>query len=86
MVAAKEHADVKTPAVKRRLTAHPRFTPASSSLSRSSWLNLVERWFAESTTKKTASRHANQLDPHLDQPRPCVWSKAADPVPDSIAN
>jgi transposase len=41
----------KTPAVKRWLTGHPRFvlhfTPTSSS-----WLNLVERWFAELTTKK----------------------------------
>ena len=41
----------KTPAVKRWLTTHPRFvlhfTPTSSS-----WLNLVERWFAELTTKK----------------------------------
>ena len=41
----------KTPAVKRWLTAHPRFvlhfTPTSSS-----WLNLVERWFGELTTKK----------------------------------
>jgi transposase len=41
----------KIPAVKRWLTGHPRFvlhfTPTSSS-----WLNLVERWFAELTTKK----------------------------------
>ena len=41
----------KTPAIKRWLLAHPRFvlhfTPTSSS-----WLNLVERWFAELTTKK----------------------------------
>lgn len=41
----------KTPAVKRWLLAHPRFvqqfTPTSSS-----WLNLVERWFGELTTKK----------------------------------
>ncbi len=41
----------KTPAIQRWLTAHPRFvlhfTPTSSS-----WLNLVERWFAELTTKK----------------------------------
>jgi len=40
----------KTPAVKRWLLAHPRFvlhfTPTSSS-----WLNLVERWFGELTTK-----------------------------------
>jgi transposase len=40
----------KTPAIKQWLLAHPRFelhfTPTSSS-----WLNLVERWFAELTTK-----------------------------------
>src|SRR5215208_1031234 len=38
----------KTPAIQKWLTAHPRFvlhfTPTSSS-----WLNLVERWFAELT-------------------------------------
>ncbi|WP_037684662.1 IS630 family transposase, partial [Streptomyces griseus] len=38
----------KTPAIKQWLLAHPRFhlhlTPTSSS-----WLNLVERWFAELT-------------------------------------
>ena len=41
----------KTPVIKTWLAAHPRFvvhfTPTSSS-----WLNLVERWFAELTTKK----------------------------------
>ncbi len=41
----------KTPAIQRWLVAHPRFvvhfTPTSSS-----WLNLVERWFGELTTKK----------------------------------
>ena len=40
----------KTPQIKRWLTAHPRFhvhfTPTSSS-----WLNLVERWFGELTSK-----------------------------------
>ena len=40
----------KTPAVRRWLHQHPRFvlhfTPTSSS-----WINLVERWFAELTTK-----------------------------------
>src|SRR6478752_2939989 len=58
-----DHASThKTPAVKRWLTGHPRFvlhfTPTSSS-----WLNLVERWFAELTTKKlrraTTHRCAN---------------------------
>src|SRR5215218_3516592 len=41
----------KTPVVKTWLLAHPRFvlhfTPTSSS-----WLNLVERWFAELTSKQ----------------------------------
>src|ERR1044072_6297434 len=45
----------QTPAIKRWLTAHPRFvlhfTPTSSS-----WLNLVERWFGELTTKKLQRR------------------------------
>ncbi len=40
----------KTPKVRRWLAAHPRFhlhfTPTSSS-----WINLVERWFGELTTK-----------------------------------
>jgi len=40
----------KTPAIQRWLVAHPRFqlhfTPTYSS-----WLNLVERWFAELTSK-----------------------------------
>jgi len=45
------YATHKTPAVQRWLLAHPRFvlhfTPTSSS-----WLNLVERWFAELTKRK----------------------------------
>ena len=44
----------KTPAVKKWLLAHPRFvlhfTPTSSS-----WLNLVERWFSELTSKMGAA-------------------------------
>ena len=40
----------KTPKIKRWLAKHPRFvlhfTPTSSS-----WINLVERWFGELTTK-----------------------------------
>jgi transposase len=42
----------KTPAIRKWLTAHPRFvlhfTPTSNS-----WLNLVERWFAELTNKNS---------------------------------
>jgi hypothetical protein len=44
----------KTPAIKAWLDAHPRFvvhfTPTSSS-----WLNLVERWFGEPTTRKNGA-------------------------------
>ncbi|RSS73984.1 IS630 family transposase, partial [Streptomyces sp. WAC05292] len=45
------YATHKTPDIKKWLLAHPRFqlhfTPTSAS-----WLNLVERWFAELTQKK----------------------------------
>jgi transposase len=45
------YATHKTPAIKTWLAAHPRFhlhfTPTSGS-----WLNLVERWFAELTRRK----------------------------------
>jgi hypothetical protein len=39
----------KTPAIKRRLAAHPRFVLYSNPTS-SSWLNLLEHWFGELTT------------------------------------
>jgi transposase len=86
----------KTPAVQRWLTAHPRFvvhfTPTSAS-----WLNLVERWFAELTTKKlrrgthTSVRQLNAdirawIDTWNDNPRPYVWTKTADQILASIAN
>ena len=52
----------KTPAVKKWLLAHPRFhlhfTPTSSS-----WLNLVERWFAELTQKKLTGRSCDYSGP-----------------------
>ena len=86
----------KTPAVKRWLTAHPRFvvhfTPTSSS-----WLNLVERWFAELTTKKlqrSAHRSVTPLNTDIrawiktwnDNPKPYVWTKTAEEILDSIAH
>jgi transposase len=85
----------KTPAIQRWLTAHPRFvlhfTPTSSS-----WLNLVERWFSELTTKKLrrgAHRSVRALNTDIrawidawnDNPRPFVWTKTADEILDSIA-
>jgi len=54
----------KTPSIQRWLVHHPRFrlhfTPIYSS-----WLNLVERWFAELTTKwiKRGARRWIRLDP-----------------------
>jgi transposase len=85
----------KTPAIKRWLAAHPRFvlhfTPTSAS-----WLNLVERWFAELTTKKLkrgAHRSARELNADIrawietwnDDPKPYVWTKTADQILESIA-
>jgi transposase len=84
----------KTPIVKRWLLAHPRFklhfTPTSSS-----WLNLVERWFAELTTKKlkrSAHTSVRALENDIrswietwnENPRPFVWTKTADQILDSI--
>ena len=84
----------KTPAIRRWLVAHSRFqlhfTPTYSS-----WLNLVERWFAELTTKwlrggshrsvpeLTASIQA-WIDTWNQHPRPFVWTKTADQILDSI--
>jgi transposase len=85
----------KTPAIQRWLTAHPRFvlhfTPTSSS-----WLNLVERWFAELTTKllrrgtHRSVRELNRdirawIDTWNDHPRPFVWTKTADEILESIS-
>jgi transposase len=85
----------KTPAIHKWLTAHPRFvlhfTPTSSS-----WLNLVERWFAELTNKKLrrgAHRSVGQLNADIrawiqtwnEDPKPFVWTKTADQILESIA-
>jgi transposase len=85
----------KTPAIQRWLAAHPRFvlhfTPTSSS-----WLNLVERWFAELTSKKLrrgAHRSVRELNTDIrawiadwnNDPRPYVWTKTAEQILDSIA-
>jgi transposase len=85
----------KTPAIKKWLLAHPRFvlhfTPTSSS-----WLNLVERWFAELTTKKLrrgAHRSVRALNTDIrawiqtwnNDPKPFVWTKTADQILESIS-
>jgi len=77
----------KAPAVKAWLAKHPRFklhfTPTSAS-----WLNLVERFFAEITTKRirrgtfaSVSELEEAIHDYLDQhnaePKPFVWTKTA---------
>ncbi|MGO1050888.1 IS630 family transposase [Crossiella sp. CA198] len=85
----------KTPVIKRWLAAHPRFTVHFTPTS-SSWLNLVERWFSELTTKKlqrgshTSVRALNAdirawIKTWNDNPRPYVWTKTADQILESIA-
>jgi transposase len=84
----------KTPAIRSWLAAHPRFvlhfTPTSAS-----WLNLVERWFGELTTKQLrrgAHRSVRQLNTDIrawieswnNNPRPYVWTKTAEQILDSI--
>ena len=85
----------KAPAIQRWLVVHPRFqlhfTPTYSS-----WLNLVERCFAELTTKwlrRGTHRSVAQLkqaiqawvDTWNQNPRPFVWTKTADEILDTIA-
>jgi len=77
------------------LERHPRFhlhfTPTSCS-----WLNLVERWFADLTRKRirrgdfhsvaeltAAIKH--YLDHHNEQPKPFVWTASAESVMAKVA-
>jgi transposase len=84
----------KTPDIHRWLLRHPRFTfhftPTSSS-----WLNLLERWFAELTRKllqRSAHRTVAALTADLDHwiqtwnedPKPFVWHKTADQILDGL--
>jgi transposase len=85
----------KVPAVKRWLVRNPRFhlhfTPTYSS-----WMNLVERWFAALTDKalrRAAHRSVKRLNEAIrlyievnnEDPKPLVWTKSADEILASIA-
>ena len=85
----------KTALIRNWLAKRPRFhvhfTPTSGS-----WLNLVERWFAELTNKQLrrgVHRSVGQLeaairefiDAHHASPKPFVWTKTADQILASIA-
>jgi transposase len=85
----------KTPAVHRWLVRHPRFT-LHFTPTYSSWLNLVERWFGELTTKwlrRGTHRSVKELVAAIrtwitnwnDNPQPFVWHKTADDILDSLA-
>jgi transposase len=84
----------KTPAIHKWLLRHPRFTLHFTPTS-SSWLNLVERWFAELTRKmlqRSAHHSVKDLTADLDRwvttwnqdPKPFVWHKTADQILDSL--
>jgi transposase len=85
----------KTPSIQRWLLRHPRFT-LHFTPTYSSWLNLVERWFAELTTKwiKRSSHHSvrdlvasirSWITDWNDNPKPFIWHKTADQILDSVA-
>ena len=84
----------KTPSIQRWLQRHPRFsfhfTPTYSS-----WMNLVERWFAELTTKwlRRGTHHSVRdliasirtwVTNWNDNPKPFVWHKTADEILDTL--
>lgn len=74
----------------RRPHYHVHFTPTSAS-----WINQVERWFAELTRKQlqrgvhrsTAQLEADIhtfIDRHNDNPKPFKWTKSADEILASV--
>jgi len=85
----------KTPAVRRWFARHPRFqvhfTPTSAS-----WLNQVERWFSDLTTRQIRrgthrstveleNAIRDYLTTHNKTPKPFVWTKSADDILASLA-
>ena len=89
------YATHKTPAVKRWLKRHTRFhlhfTPTSGS-----WLNMVERFFAEITRKRIRrgvfksvdelkQAIMDYLDNHNGHPKPYIWTKTATEIFSKVA-
>ena len=75
----------------KRPRFHVHFTPTYGS-----WINLVERWFAELTNKRIRRgvfRSVKELESaireyisvHNEAPKPFVWTRTADQILDSIA-
>ena len=86
----------KTASIRRWLLKRPRyrlhFTPTSSS-----WLNMVERWFAKLTEKRIrrgSFRSTRQLEDAIRdylainnaEPKPFAWTKSADQIQDAVAH
>ncbi len=87
---ADNYATHKTDAVKKWFVKHPRyhihFTPTSAS-----WLNVVERFFAELTNRQIRRGSFNSvnqlkqvimdyLDHHNENPKPFKWTASADEI------
>jgi transposase len=85
----------KTATIRKWFAKRPRFhvhyTPTYGS-----WINLVERWFAELTNKRIRRgvfRSVKELEVaireyievHNENPKPFVWTRPADQILDSIA-
>jgi len=85
----------KTPLIQRWLVRHPRyhlhFTPTGSS-----WINLVERWFAtltERQLRRGTYRSTQELEAALrhyvqtynQDPKPFIWTKTADQILEAVA-
>ena len=90
------YATHKHPAVKNWLKRHPRFhlhfTPTSSS-----WLNLVERWFAEITRKRIrrgSFKSVRELIQAIqdfihhnnENPKPFIWTKRVDQILEKVGH
>ena len=84
----------RTPEIQRWLRRHPRFT-FHFTPTYSSWMNLVERWFAELTTKwlRRGTHHGVSdliraveawVADWNEHPRPFIWHKTADQIFDNL--
>ena len=85
----------KHPNVKAWMKKHPRFIPHFVPTS-SSWLNLVERWFGELTSKRVRrgsfvsvqelqSAIAEFLETWNEKPQPFVWTASVDSIQQKLA-
>lgn len=85
----------KTPSIQRWLRRHPRFT-LHFTPTYSSWLNLVERWFAELSEKwikRGSHRSVRDLVASIrtwieswnEDPKPYAWHKSADEILEGLA-